>query len=116
VVLGDRGEWTAEGRLRLSGRAADLFKVGGRRVSAAALEAALRRLPGVEDAAVVGIEDPVRGDRVVAFVVGLDRPPDGCRLPPGLAPRDVRPLAALPYTERGKVDRVGLKRLAMEAR
>jgi acyl-coenzyme A synthetase/AMP-(fatty) acid ligase len=114
VVLGDRGEWTGEGRLRLVGRAADLLKVAGRRISAAALEAALRRLPGVEDAAVVGIEDPLRGDRVVAFVVGTARPPAGCPLPAGLKARDVRAVAALPYTERGKLDRACLRRLAQE--
>jgi long-chain acyl-CoA synthetase len=112
VALSDHGEWTPEGRLRLIGRAADLLKVGGRRVSAAAVEAALRRLEGVEDAAVVGVEDPLRGDRVVAFVVG--RPchlAPGC-LPPGLAPRDLRRVEALPYTERGKLDRARLRRLA----
>jgi acyl-coenzyme A synthetase/AMP-(fatty) acid ligase len=116
VALADRGEWTAEGRLRLVGRAEDLFKVAGRRVSAAALEAALRRLPGVEDAAVVGIADPVRGDRVVAFVVGPQSAPQRCQLPPGLAPRDVRALPALPYTERGKLDRSLLRRLAAGGR
>jgi acyl-coenzyme A synthetase/AMP-(fatty) acid ligase len=114
VVLADRGEWTPEGRLRLVGRAADLLNVAGRRVSAAALEAALRRLPGVEDAAVVGVEDPLRGDRAVAFVVGLGAPPEPGLLPAGLAPRDVHPVAALPYTERGKLDRRRLLRLVAE--
>jgi long-chain acyl-CoA synthetase len=112
VVLSDHGEWTPEGRLRLIGRAADLLKVGGRRVSAAAVEAALRCLEGVEDVAVVGVEDPLRGDRVVAFVVGRPcRLEPGC-LPPGLVPRDLRRVEALPYTERGKLDRARLRRLA----
>lgn len=112
VRLGDRAEWTAEGRLRLTGRTADLLNVGGRRVSAAAIEATLRELPGVLEAAVVGVSDPLRGDRVVAFLVGAPVTLDGQRLPPGLAPRDLRYIEALPFTSRGKLDRASLKRLA----
>lgn len=114
VALGDRAEWTPEGRLRLVGRTSDLLNVGGRRVSAAALETALKRLPQVEDAAVVGIADPLRGDRVVAFLVGEAGRLEAGRLPPGLALRNLRWLDTLPYTDRGKLDRAHLRRLAME--
>lgn len=110
--LSDRGEWTSSGRLRLTGRTADLLNVGGRRVSAAAIEATLRELPGVREAAVVGVSDPLRGDRVVAFLVGAPISLDVYRLPQGLAPRDLRYLEALPFTDRGKLDRASLKRLA----
>lgn len=116
VRLGDRAEWTAEGRLRLVGRTADLLNVGGRRVSAAALEAALKRLPEVEDAAVVGVSDPLRGDRVVAFLVGQGGRVAVDRLPSGLARRNLRWLDTLPYTDRGKLDRACLRRLALEGR
>ncbi len=115
VKLADRGEWTAEGRLRLTGRTADLLNVGGRRVSTAAIEASLRELPGIREAAVVGVADPLRGDRVVAFLVGAPVILEGQRLPPGLAPRDLRYLDALPFTSRGKLDRASLRRLAGES-
>lgn len=114
VALADRAEWTNEGRLRLNGRAADLLNVGGRRVSAAAVEAALRELPGVRDAAVVGVEDLVRGDRVVAFLVGSEPALVGRNLPQGLAARDLRYVEALPFTDRGKLDRCVLRRWAAE--
>lgn len=114
VVLGDRAEWTPEGRLRLTGRVADLLNVGGRRVSAAAIESALSRLAGVEEAAVVGVEDPLRGDRIVAFVVGGAGPLETGHLPAGWVPREIRRVDALPYTERGKLDRTELRRWAVE--
>ncbi|HEX4955698.1 MAG TPA: class I adenylate-forming enzyme family protein [Thermoanaerobaculia bacterium] len=114
VCLGDRGEWTAEGRLRLVGRVADLLNVGGRRVSATAVEGALRTLPGVSEAAVVGLADAVRGDRLVAFLVGEGGPLPTSRLPAGLAPRDIRWISALPYSERGKLDRAQLRSWALE--
>lgn len=109
VALADRGEWTEEGRLRLVGRTADLLNVAGRRVSATAIEAALRHLPGVREAAVVGVADAVRGDRIVAFLVGTRCPFEASRLPQGLAARDLRYVEALPFTERGKLDRKELR-------
>lgn len=112
VELGDLGTWTPEGRLRLVGRTGDLLNIAGRRVSAIALEEALLRLPGVQEAAVVAVPDPVRGDRAVAFVVGGEHPLDPAALPPGLAPRQVHRVDALPHTERGKLDRRRLLQLA----
>jgi acyl-coenzyme A synthetase/AMP-(fatty) acid ligase len=112
VVPGDRGELTADGRLRLLGRSADIFNVGGRKVSAMAVEEALRSLEGVVEATVIGVEDALRGDRIVAFVVS-DRPQlDTSPIPSHLQPREIRRLPALPYTERGKVDRHALRRMA----
>lgn len=114
VVTGDTGEWTPEGRLRLTGRACDLLNVGGRRISAQAVEQALRRVDGVRDVAVVGVEDAVRGDRLVAFVVSDGDRIDLRRVPRALCPRDVRRVDALPYTERGKLDRRLLRSRAEE--
>jgi len=111
VTLADRGEWTASGRLRLTGRTADLLKVGGRRVSIDAVETMLRQVDGIDEAAVVAVDDPVRGDRMVAFVVG-DHSPHASTLPPGLLARDVRLIARIPYTPRGKLDRARLRALA----
>lgn len=114
VVTGDAGEWTPEGRLRLTGRTADILNVGGRKVPAVRVEAALCALDGVREAAVVGVEDPVRGDRAVAFLVADRWPLDLGALPAGLAPRELRRVEVLPATERGKLDRARLRRLAAE--
>ncbi len=112
ITPGDTGEWTPEGRLRLTGRSADFLKIAGRKVHAARIEDALRELEGVDDAAVVGVSDPARGERAVAFVVTSDGPPDTQSLPPELTPREIRQVAELPYTPRGKLDRQQLRRIA----
>jgi long-chain acyl-CoA synthetase len=109
---GDTGELDATGRLRLTGRSADICNVGGRKIAAVALEAALRGATGVEELAVVGVDDPVRGDRIVAFLVAHGREVDLSALPSGLQPREVRMVDDLPYTERGKLDRQALRELA----
>jgi acyl-CoA synthetase (AMP-forming)/AMP-acid ligase II len=112
VATGDTGELDASGRLRLTGRSADICNVGGRKIPAAALEEALRGATGVEELAVVGVDDPVRGDRIVAFLVARGRTIDLSTLPSGLQPREVRLVETLPYTERGKLDRQALRELA----
>ena len=112
VRPGDIGEWTSSGRLRLTGRTADILKVGGRKVHASRIESALRAIDGVDEAAVVGIEDAARGDRVVAFLVSNAEAIDLAGLPADLAPREVHRLTSMPYTGRGKLDREELRRLA----
>ena len=105
TVLGDTGEILPDGRLRLTGRAKDLLNVGGRRLSAGAIEAGLRKLPGVEDVAVLSVEDPLRGDAVRVFVVTDGRPVPAASLPRGVPARALRRVESLPYDQRGKLDR-----------
>ncbi|MEM9553742.1 MAG: class I adenylate-forming enzyme family protein [Acidobacteriota bacterium] len=110
VRTGDLGAFTPEGRLRLVGRSADILNIGCRKVPAAHVERALRGLDGVREAAVVGVPDPMRGDRVVAFLVADRWPIDVRGLGTGLAPREVHRVDALPFTQRGKLDRAALRR------
>jgi acyl-CoA synthetase (AMP-forming)/AMP-acid ligase II len=112
VYPGDAGAWTPEGRLRLTGRTADFLKIGGKKVHASEIEAALTRIEGVEAAAVVGVSDDVRGERTIGFVVT-----DGLEVklgdvPRDIAPRELRIVDELPYTARGKLDRDELRRMA----
>ena len=114
VRTSDTAQWTPEGRLRLTGRSADLLNVGGRKVPAVRLEDALRQLEGVLEAAVVGVPDEARGERAVAFLVTDRWPVDTATLPTGLTPREHHRLERLPHTARGKLDRAQLKRRAQE--
>ncbi len=114
VLTGDTARWTEQGRIRLTGRTADLLNIGGRKLAATTIELALRAIPGVRDAAVVGVEDASRGERVVAFLVS-DRALD-FRDTAGLGVREVRRLESLPYTDRGKLDRRRLRELASAPR
>ncbi len=65
---GDRGRLTATGHLVLTGRAKDVIIRKGENISAREVEQLLHGHPAVEDAAVIGLPDPARGERVCAVV------------------------------------------------
>lgn len=79
VRMGDLGRLDGEGYLHLTGREGDVIKSGAFKVSPLEVESALFTVPGVADAAVVGLPDPVLGAVLGAVVV--PRPTaDGDRL------------------------------------
>jgi cyclohexanecarboxylate-CoA ligase len=65
---GDLGRVDAEGYLRVTGRLKDVIIRGGENVSVKELEDLLAEHPAVADVAVVGMPDPVLGERACAFV------------------------------------------------
>jgi fatty-acyl-CoA synthase len=114
MATGDIGRLDADGRLHISGRANDMIVTGGENVFPSGVEEVLGRHPGVEIAAVVGVDDPEFGQRVAAFVVPRPRrrvDADALRawvaenLPSFMVPRDVHFVDALPMTTTGKVVR-----------
>ncbi|MEW2414325.1 AMP-binding protein [Streptomyces sp. NPDC046866] len=68
LITGDLGHLTADGYLVLTGRIKDVIIRKGENISAKEIEDLLHRLPGVGDAAVIGLPDPERGERVCAVV------------------------------------------------
>ncbi|MEU9456097.1 class I adenylate-forming enzyme family protein [Streptomyces sp. NPDC048277] len=69
-----------DGFVYVVGRLSDMIIRGGSNVSPAEVERALRLHPGIRDATVVGLPDPVYGQAVAAAVVvadGVDFDPDG---------------------------------------
>lgn len=66
-VTRDRGVF-ADGRLRVVGRTGDVFASGGENVDPLEVEDALRSIPGVRDAVVVGVPDETWGWMVAAMV------------------------------------------------
>jgi acyl-CoA synthetase (AMP-forming)/AMP-acid ligase II len=108
---GDGGYVTIVGR-----KSVDIIKSGGYKIAAREIEDVLRRHPLVKDAAVVGLEDRVWGQRIAAALVLAD----GCE--PGAAcaevaafaaehladykkPREVVALPELPRNALGKVQK-----------
>ncbi|MEL6985375.1 MAG: AMP-binding protein, partial [Actinomycetota bacterium] len=67
---GDAGRVDDEGFLFLADRVKDMIVTGGENVYSIEVENALSSFPGVAQAAVVGVPDPIWGERVHAFVVG----------------------------------------------
>lgn len=115
---GDLGLRDADGYIHLRGRDADLILVGGFNVYPAEVEAALRALPGVAEAAVVGLPDRDLGERVVGHVVaapGADLDPEGLRaalrehLTAYKVPRAIVEVDDLPRNAMGKVQRHRLR-------
>jgi acyl-CoA synthetase (AMP-forming)/AMP-acid ligase II len=66
---GDMGYIDNEGYLFLTGRKKELINKGGDKVSPAEIDSVLRSHPGVKEAMVFRISDPVLGEDVAAMVV-----------------------------------------------
>jgi O-succinylbenzoic acid--CoA ligase len=119
LVTHDLGHWTPEGRLAIDGRSDDVIVSGGVKVPASAVAAALLAHPWVNEAEVVGVPDDEWGERVVAVVtssgpVDLDDLRDLVE-PRAWAPRRVVAVDELPLLPNGKVDRVTLEEMALDA-
>ncbi|GAA4914588.1 class I adenylate-forming enzyme family protein [Streptomyces coeruleoprunus] len=67
---GDLGHLTESGHLVVTGRVKDIIIRKGENISAKEIENLLHEIPGVRDAAVIGLPDAVRGERVCAVVEG----------------------------------------------
>jgi O-succinylbenzoic acid--CoA ligase len=115
---GDLAELARDGGVRIIDRLDDVVIVGGENVAPVAVEAALAELPGVREAAVVGVPDPDWGQAPVAIVVprsGQD--PDDAdlltaaagRLPGIARPRRILRRAALPRGGAEKLLRRALR-------
>jgi len=115
--MGDLGRFDAAGELHVIGRIKDIINRGGEKISPAEVDAALRSVPGIADAAAFGIAHPTLGEEIVAAVV---RAPGHHveaeqviaavrdRLGPQRAPRRLWFVAELPRTDAGKIRRADL--------
>jgi amino acid adenylation domain-containing protein len=114
---GDLVRWRPDGTLAFLGRHDFQVKVRGFRIEPGEIEAALLRHPQVREAAVVGLAEGGRDHRVVAYYVteaGAEVSREDLRaflrerLPEHMVPAVLVPLAALPLTNVGKLDRRAL--------
>ncbi|MBP2348252.1 amino acid adenylation domain-containing protein/non-ribosomal peptide synthase protein (TIGR01720 family) [Streptomyces cinnamonensis] len=113
---GDLARRTLDGELEFTGRADDQVQLKGFRIEPGEVEAAIRELDGVVDAAVTVADS---GDHLVAHIVGRV-PGDltgrlSAKLPAHMVPARVLPVDALPLTVNGKLDRQALSERAEQA-
>ncbi|CAN5227879.1 class I adenylate-forming enzyme family protein [soil metagenome] len=101
-----------DGLLYFVGRTDDIIKTRGEKVSTVEVENLLHSLPGVRQAAVVGVPDDLLGEAVRAYVVldqGAALTEDEIlrfarsKLENFMVPREVVFLDELPHTESGKI-------------
>ncbi|MCU1720409.1 class I adenylate-forming enzyme family protein [Pseudomonas sp. 5P_5.1_Bac1] len=114
---GDIGYLDDEGFLCISGRVKELINRGGEKISAAEIEACISEMPGVEDAAVFAVPDPLLGEAVALVIQGARLPSAedaqlfiAARLAGYKVPAHVyRVTEALPRNATGKVLKAELK-------
>ncbi|SFJ16253.1 2,3-dihydroxybenzoate-AMP ligase [Amycolatopsis sacchari] len=122
---GDVVRQLPSGHLIVEGRVKDQINRGGEKIPAEELENHLLAHPAVHDAAVVGMADPVLGERTCAFLVVRGEAPKLREITKFLRERGVAEyklpdrvevLDAFPLTKVGKVSKTELaRRLAGEA-
>ncbi|MDQ1058749.1 long-chain acyl-CoA synthetase [Arthrobacter globiformis] len=111
-TVGDQG-YLSGGVLHILGRRADMIITAGKNVYPHEVELALSSVPGVASAIAAGMDDDLRGQRVVAGIVPSHGGVTATQLKTGLEDvlaKDKRPLQyfaldELPVTDRGKVSR-----------
>jgi malonyl-CoA/methylmalonyl-CoA synthetase len=109
---GDLGMRSDDGYITLQGRGKELIISGGFNVYPREIEEFLTKQPGVAEAAVIGVRDPLKGERPLAFIVS-DAPIDATALTAacreGLAsfknPAAFVQVDALPRNALGKVQK-----------
>ena len=118
---GDLARADEDGYLWFFGRKKQVIVHDGSNVSPLEVEGALMEHPAIDLAGVVGVHDVVHGENVRAYVTlraGAERPSAAdlivhCRERIGYkAPEEVIVLDEMPLNPTGKIDRVGLKKMA----
>ena len=124
-LTGDAGVLDEQGYLWVMSRIDDVINVAGHRLSTGALEEALATNPVVAECAVIGVEDRLKGEMPLGFVVlNAGAEVDESELKselvqtvrsqvgPIATPRDILVVARLPKTRSGKILRGTMRKIA----
>ncbi|MFI6394084.1 propionyl-CoA synthetase [Nonomuraea sp. NPDC050540] len=124
-LTGDGGYIDADGYLYVMGRIDDVINVAGHRLSTGAMEEVIAAHPDVAECAVIGVDDPLKGQLPMGFVVlkaGADRDPADLerelvtmirdRIGPVAAFRRALVVTRLPKTRSGKILRATMRDIA----
>lgn len=114
---GDLFKMDDEGFFYFISRKDDIIKSRGEKVAPREIENVLYTIPGVQDAAVIGVPDPLMGQVIKAFIVAPSTTLTEAavishckaRLEEFMVPRQVEFRAELPKTGSGKIRRIDLR-------
>ncbi|MGQ1797699.1 AMP-binding protein [Kocuria oceani] len=124
-ATGDSGHVDEDGYVYVMGRTDDVINVSGHRLSTGAMEQVLASHPAVAECAVIGVADPLKGQRPAGYVVlksGVEVPEE--RLRDELVAlvrrqigavadfKDVAVVEGLPKTRSGKILRKTMRQIA----
>jgi amino acid adenylation domain-containing protein len=118
LYTGDYCRMDEEGYLYFVGRMDDVIKSRGEKVAPKEVENALMDIPGVREAAVIGVPDETLGHAVKAYVVlenGFVIPEKELqkecqrRLENFMVPKYIVTVPSLPKTDTGKIRKIGLQ-------
>ncbi len=118
LATGDLASMDDDGRVHLRGRSSSFLKSAGHRIEPGEIEAVLRSFPSILEAVVIGLEDPLLGQKIVAGLEVHGNLDQGelrlhCRkfLPPYKIPQIIKELSPFPRTAAGKPDLAGVRAL-----
>ncbi|WP_125611453.1 AMP-binding protein [Specibacter cremeus] len=124
-ATGDSGHVDADGYVFVMGRTDDVINVAGHRLSTGAIEQVLAQHPAVAECAVIGVADPLKGQRASGYVVlkdGVTVDPEQLRAElAALVRREIGAVAdfkqstvvdSLPKTRSGKILRKTMRQIA----
>lgn len=115
---GDLGKIDVDGYLYIMGRIKEMIKVGGEIVYATEVEDVIHKIPEIQEVAVIGVEDKLRGEVVKAFIslkdgvkLSEDEIRHFCRqnLANFKVPHYIEIRDRLPKTRTDKIDKKALK-------
>jgi len=115
----DLAELSAEGAVKILGRADDVLISGGENIHPTAVESILSNIDGIDEVAIIGMKDPEWGESLLALFVGslseqefLGKSAE--KLSGPYRPRRALKVSSLPRNTLGKLGRVALKEIAKE--
>lgn len=121
-ITSDRAIKEKHGLIRITGRADDVIKIAGHRITTGELESTINEHSEIDESAVIGVPDPIKGFVPVVFltyhgtknkeevakeVKDIIRKKTG----PLADPKEIFLLADLPKTRSGKIMRLLLKKI-----